>query len=279
MAATVTLAGLEISGSAVSGIGTYLTVPEYRLGLDLGLTREETLPMSTVLITHSHIDHLGAICWHADARGLLGMKRPRYVVPPSVAAPLDALFAAWDTLQSGNRFPHEIVPLGPGEELTLPRGLKVRPFETYHRGVSQGYALWRTVRKLRPEFVGLPGEQIRQLRAAEGVQVTEQREVLELCYTGDTTADVLQHEEVRTARRLIMEATFLDDKVTVEHARKLGHLHLDELAARADELENEAILLMHFSARYGDKAITRALDRALPQELRDRVMALLPGDR
>lgn len=279
MVAKVNLAGLEIVGSAVSGVGTWLIVPEYRLGLDLGLTREETLPMPTVLITHSHIDHLSAVCWHADARGLMGMKRPRYVVPPSVAGPLEELFAAWDRLQGGNRFPHEIVPLGPGEELTLPRGLVVRPFETFHRSVSQGYAVWRTVRKLKPEYVGLPGEQIRKLRAEQGVEVTEQRQVLELCYTGDTTVDVLQHEEVRTARRLIMEATFLDDRVSVEHARKLGHMHLDQLAARADELENEAILLMHFSARHGDMAIERALDNALPAEVRARVTALLPGER
>ena len=278
MAATVNLAGLQVQGHAVSGVGTYLTVPEYALGLDLGLTAAETLPMPTVLISHAHIDHLCALPWHADVRGLQGMKRARYVVPPAVAAPLEQLFEAWTRL-GGNRFPHEIVPLGPGQELPLPRGLVVRPFQTFHRGPSQGYALWRTKRKLRSEFVGLPGEQIRKLRAEQGVEVTEQREVLELAYTGDTTCDVLQHEPVRTARRLIMEATFLDDRVSVEHARELGHVHLQELARSAYLLENEVILLMHFSARYGDRSILSRLERTLPPELRSRVVALLPGDR
>ena len=277
MAARIDLAGLEISGHAVSGLGTYLTVPEYALGLDLGLTDQATLRMPTVLLSHAHIDHLCALPWHADARGLLGMKRPRYVVPPVLAEPLEQLFEAWTRL-GGNRFPHQIVPLGPGQEMTLPRGLVVRPFETYHRGPSQGYTLWRKIRKLKPEFVGLPGEQIRRLRAEQGVEVAEQREVLELAYTGDTTAEVLQHEVVRTARRLILEATFLDDRVSAEHARSLGHTHLQELADNAHLLQNEAILLMHFSARYGDKAIVSALDNTLPAELRERVTALLPGE-
>ena len=277
MVATVNLAGLEISGSAVSGVGTYLTIKEYGLGLDLGLTATDTTRIPTVLLSHAHIDHLCALPWHADVRGLLGMKTPRYVVPPAIADDLEQLFETWARL-GGVPIPHKIVPLGPGQELWLPRGLVARPFETYHRGPSQGYGIWRRIRKLKAKYLGLPGEQIAQLRAG-GAEVTEQREVLELAYTGDTTAQVLQHEQVRTARRLILEATFLDDRISVEHARSLGHVHLQELADSAHLLENEAILLMHFSARYGDRAIEAALDRTLPTELRQRVFALLPGER
>jgi len=204
------------------------------------------------------------------------MKRPRYVVPPASAEPLWEMFEAWSRL-CGTPLPREVVPLGPGEELSLPGRLVVRPFETSHRVPSQGYGIWRKAQKLKDEYHGLAGEELRQLRE-RGVQITEQHESRQLAYTGDTTADVLQQQTVRKARRLIIEATFLDDRVSVEHARSLGHLHLQELADNAHLLEHyQHILLTHFSARYGDKAILAALDDTLPPGLRERVTALLPS--
>ena len=49
---------------------------------------------------------------------------------------------------------------------------------------------------------------------------------------------------------MILECTFLDDRVSVAECRAKGHVHLDEIVERADLFENEAILLTHFSARY-----------------------------
>jgi ribonuclease Z len=64
--------------------------------------------------------------------------------------------------------------------------------------------------------------------------------------------------------------------VSVEKARSKGHVHLDEIAERADLFENEALLFTHFSSRYQPYQIERALDRRLPPHLRERVHALLP---
>ena len=36
----------------------------------------------------------------------------------------------------------------------------------------------------------------------------------------------------------------------LEGAREYGHTHVDEIAAAADRFQNEAVLLIHFSARY-----------------------------
>jgi ribonuclease Z len=55
---------------------------------------------------------------------------------------------------------------------------------------------------------------------------------------------------VRTARLLILEVTFLDDRVSTERARRSGHVHIDELVKRIDLLENEAILCTHVSRRH-----------------------------
>ena len=69
----------------------------------------------------------------------------------------------------------------------------------------------------------------------------------------------------------------MDDRVPVAKARGSGHIHLDELIERADLLQNEAILLTHFSARYSDQQIVAALDRRMPKHLRERVTPLLQG--
>lgn len=43
------------------------------------------------------------------------------------------------------------------------RGLRVMAFETIHRVQSQGYAIWHTESKLKQEFKGKPGHEIREL--------------------------------------------------------------------------------------------------------------------
>ena len=82
---------------------------------------------------------------------------------------------------------------------------------------------------------------------------------------------------MREARLLILECTFVGDRVPVALARAKGHVHLDELVARAHLLANEALLLTHFSARYADAEVVAALDAALPADLRARTTPLLKG--
>jgi ribonuclease Z len=65
--------------------------------------------------------------------------------------------------------------------------------------------------------------------------------------------------------------------VTPAAAREYGHSHLDELIAHADAFQNEAILLIHFSARYRRADIVDALARKLPPSLQGRVTPLLEG--
>ena len=107
--------------------------------------------------------------------------------------------------------------------------------------------------------------------------MSSQEDVLEVAFCGDTTIDVLEREEVvRRARVLILEVTFLDDRVSVENARSNGHIHLDEVIERAQLFENQAILFTHFSARYTRADIVKILAERLPDSLRDRVSMLLP---
>jgi ribonuclease Z len=111
------------------------------------------------------------------------------------------------------------------------------------------------------------------------LQITDTIRVPEVAFTGDTTPDFIldkANKDVLEAKLLIMEATFLDGSVTIEHARNYGHTHLFEVLAHADQFKNKAILFIHFSARYSREDIMRAIEN-LPPPLHGRVVALTEG--
>jgi len=271
------VAGVDIGGFSLGGMRTCIDLPAWKLCMDLGACSQELVRRPTVLFTHAHIDHMGAVASHAATRALLSMRPPTYLVPrPNVPA-VEDLFAAWRRLD-GSEMPHELVPLEPGEEFALPNGLVARPFRSPHRTLCQGYGLWRKERRLRPELAGLPQEEVRRRRVELGEEVETLDEIPELAFTGDTTIEVVEREEVvRTARVLVIESTFLDDRVPASSARERGHVHLDELIERADLFENEAIVLTHFSARYRAEEVRAILSARLPPALSERVVPLLKG--
>ncbi|KAG1658432.1 hypothetical protein FOA52_009853 [Chlamydomonas sp. UWO 241] len=84
-------------------------------------------------------------------------------------------------------------------------------------------------------------------------------------------------DDVLRAKLLIIELTFLDDSVIVEQAREKGHMHIADFVANAHRFQNEAILLVHFSARYSRKQILEALNTWLPPALRARCVPFLNG--
>ena len=270
------LAGIEVGGHSIGGLKTCIDLPEWKLCFDIGRCPDFAIQRRTVLFTHSHIDHMGGVVSHAGARALQGMSPPRYVVPREDVDAFEAMFDAWRKLDRSD-LPHETIGIGPGDEWRLGKNLVARAFRSPHRAPCQGYALLRERTKLKPEFEGLEPHEIGRLKTEEGVEVQETVHEPWVTFTGDTRIEVVDNEElVRKARLLIMEATFLDERVSVEKSRFSGHVHLDEWIERAERFENEAILLTHFSARYKPSDVRAILDRRLPAGLRERVTALLP---
>lgn len=275
--AVLEVAGLRIGGGSVGGMHTCIDLPAWKLCVDLGACSEEAIQRKTVLFTHAHIDHMGAVAWHCSMRELRGMPPPTYVVPSANEEAFEGLFEAWRKLDRSD-MPHRTVALAPGDEHVVRNDLVARPFRSPHRVLTQGYALWSHKRQLRAEFRGLPEANIRRLRVDEGVDVSEVLEVPEFAFCGDTTIEVVEREEVvRQARVLVLECTFLDERVSVESAREKGHVHLDEIIERAELFQNEAIVLSHFSARYRARDVRRILAERLPAGLIERVVPLLIG--
>lgn len=263
------LAGLTLDGVSVGGFATCVDVPELRLCVDVGRLLDPAVARPHVFITHTHADHVGALAQHVAQRGMRGMEPATYHVPPGTEGDIEELLGVWRSLDRG-AMRATVRPLAPGEPLRLRRDLEVEAFETVHRVPSQGVHFRRVRTKLRPDLEGRPGPEIAAARAAGEEVDVELRESI-LAITGDTTIEgVLRHPEVLRARRLVMEVTFLEGRITAEEAERRGHVHLDHVAAAAERFECEHLLLCHLSPRHTAEEARRAVTQALPAELARR---------
>jgi ribonuclease Z len=272
----LTIGGIDVVAVSVGGFETCIEVPSWQLCFDIGRCPPSAVKHRRVCFTHSHVDHMGGIAHHVSLRDLLGMPPAEYLVPEPSHGAFCALLDAWRALDR-SELPANVRGVTPGDAIETGRDRRIHVFQSYHRVPTVGYALERRSRRLKPELVGLPSDRIVAMRAA-GVDIHDEANAIELAFCGDTLIEVVEREEhVRRARVLILECTFLDDRAPVAHARKTGHVHLDEIVERAPLFGNEAILLTHFSPRYGRSEILAALDAKLPPGLRERVVPLLPG--
>ncbi|KIZ00521.1 Nuclear ribonuclease Z [Monoraphidium neglectum] len=199
---------------------------------------------------------------------LLGMDPARYVVHPHYVDRLHQLLALCKDLEGGSPpLMYDITPLQTGEEITLPSG-------------HIGYLLYSYRKKLKAELVGRSQEEIRALRAA-GQEVTDTYQIPEVAFTGDTSGALFEDPatpaDLYRAKLLIVELTFVDETVSFEQARERGHMHVADLVAHAHKFHNEAILLIHFSARYTRAQILAALEANMPPSLRSKCVPFLNG--
>jgi len=273
---TVTAGPYSVRGISVGGVYTSLAVPELGIVLDAGASPRSSCAIDTILLSHGHADHVGALPALLGIRALSGKTRPpRVVMPAEIVDDLTTALAALSRLQ---RFPLEIEAIGvrPGDEVELRGDLRVRAVRTFHPVPSLAYLIVRRVSKLRAELHGLTGPQIAARRRA-GEEVSDHEDRLELAYATDTLVQALDHApELLQARTLIVECTFLDDRKSLEAARAGCHIHLDEIVERADRFANDHVVLMHFSQLYRPDEVAGILDARLPPELRKKVIPFVP---
>lgn len=270
------LDGLRVSGVSLGGFASCVDLPDLKLCVDVGRLLDRTVSRSFVLVTHGHADHIGALAQHVAQRGLRRLDPATYVVPPGLAGDLEELLGVWRRMDRG-ALRATIRTLEPGDELEVRRDLVARPFRTDHRVPSQGYLLERRGRRLRPEFTGRPGADLARLRG-EGADIEEEvREPL-IAITGDTRiSGVLEHDDVLRCPRLVMEATFLDDRIDAAGAAERGHIHLDDVAEHAHRFTCEHLVLNHVSPRHTTEEAEWLVRNRLPEDLAARTR-VFPND-
>ncbi|BBN14055.1 ribonuclease Z [Marchantia polymorpha subsp. ruderalis] len=273
----VEVEGFSVEGISIGGHETCIMIPSIKVAFDIGRCPQRAISHDFLFISHGHMDHIGGIAMYVATRGLYKMKPPTVIVPKCIKATVEKLLAVYRELD-GSELAVNLIGMDVGEEYDMGKNLVVKAFKTYHVVPSQGYLVYAVKKKLKPEYLKLSGPEIKDLKMS-GVEITDISRSPEVAFTGDTTAEFITDQanvDVMKAKLLIMEATFLDESTTLNHARDWGHTHIFEIAELADRFENKAILFIHFSARYQIEAIFAAVKK-LPETLRSRVTPFLEG--
>jgi len=276
MLTTVTAGPYTIRGLSVAGIHTSLFVRELGVLFDVGIAARSCAAAENVFISHGHADHCGALVSLLGMRGLMRLPPPRLFLPAEIA---DSIREALELFSRAQRYEFTIVAeaLQPGDERELRPDLSVRAFRTHHTGPSLGYQFFSRVPKLKPEYLDLPGKEIAR-RRQQGDDLFDHDERLELAYATDTLLHVVDTTpSLLRTRVLILECSFLDERKAVSASRSGGHIHLDELLEKASALQNEALVLMHFSQMYSPADVHAILKRRCPPELWERIIVMAPS--
>ena len=268
--ASMTHKGLTIEGWSRAAVQSYWRVVELKLGFDLGGSPWSFMGTPTFLITHAHLDHMAGLPAFVARRKMMKMEPPTIYLPEENVEAVQRLLQVWQKLDRG-RMLCNLIGVKPGDEIEISREHLVTAFATQHTVPSVGYVVWDRRRKLKPEFQGLSGDQIRDLRYA-GTEVSAEVRMPLVCYCGDTSPAGLDgYPPVYESQILITELTFFRPEHRKEKIHKFGHTHLDDIIERAERFQNEVIILGHFSTRYQDAQIRKAVEKRLPASLKERV--------
>jgi ribonuclease Z len=267
---THTHGGLTIEGYSRAAVQSYWRVPELKVGFDLGGHPWDFMGTPTWFISHSHLDHIAALPVYVARRRMMKMEPPTIYLPVEALENVQKMLAIFQRLDRG-RQTCNLVGVEPGQEIALSREHVATVFATTHTIPSVGFVIWDRRNKLKEEYLGLPGDQIRDLRKS-GVEVTREMRTPLVAYTGDTSpAGIDAYPPVFQAKILITEMSFIRAKHRRDKIHKFGHMHLDDFLERADRFQNELIVCGHYSTRYHAQEIIRLVESKLPPSLKARV--------
>jgi ribonuclease Z len=263
------VAGLRLQGYSVAGITTSIAFPEAEVCFDVAQGLPFQVPYPNILITHGHMDHASGLPYLIAMKSMTSQPVPQIYMPESLVKPMSEIMRIWAQIdQHEYKFVFNGVQNGRDYQLKPPYFF--RPFPTFHRVPSHGYTIFERKKHLKAEYKSLPPHELGRLRR-EGNALDEFVNEPVLSFSGDSRIEFLDAPDVQRSKVLLMEVTYWDQKKSVANAREWGHIHIDEVLPRLENLKCEQIVFIHASARYTTAFLNEVIDARVPEHLKSRV--------
>lgn len=237
----------RVQGASIAGESTSVQVPELDVVFDMGCCPRSMLASKYAVISHGHMDHVGALAYWCSQRKFQGMGAGTIICDRRIERAVRRMMEGYVELEQ-QVTPFEVIALGPDEEAEIKNNTVIRGFEVDHTGPAFGYVIVEKRSKLRPEYADLPQEKLREIKA-RGEEITRILEIPLVAYLGDTApGPALLRNDVRTSQIVICECTFIEPDH--KSRAKIGkHLHLDDIVEWLRVLECKHLVLTHLSRR------------------------------
>lgn len=155
---------------------------------------------------------------------------------------------------------HDLHGVQPGDVVPLRRTIDwtAEAFACDHQVPCVGYVFKMNSKKLKKEYIGLKGVELKNLRES-GIEITASHATPVFAFLGDTTAATLAAEPQWLKDEIpvvITECSFLYEEHRAQ-AVKTKHTIWADLEPVIRKWPKTTFILMHFSLRYSDKDIRR----------------------
>jgi ribonuclease Z len=257
---------MTITGYSTALFATWYFVEEWGILFDAGdglisALLQKSRKIDQVFISHADRDHLTGLLQFNQLNARPGFPVIHYPKDASSFSTLEKFSKTFDSQVTRTVW----IPVTEGDEIPIAKDLLVLPVRNGHVPVEQhiikslGYTVVQTRKKLKQEYLGLSGEELRVLGERIGREnlSIELRENL-LAYSGDTPVE--DGAKWDNTRVLIHEATFLGGVEKIK-TRDYGNKHstLEEVMEMVSSLHLGSLILGHFSSRYSPEEIDTAI--------------------
>lgn len=271
--AKLALGPYTLVGYSMAGEESVVQVPELNVCFDVGRAPQFCLKSDLVCLTHGHMDHLAGVAYYLSQKQFQGMAGGTLLVPAQLEQSIERLLAIWREIER-QQTPYTLVPMRPDELHLVRRDFGIRALATHHGTASLGYSVISIREKLKPEYMGTPGEELARMKR-EGVEIQYRVEVPVVTYLGDTSfGPIFEHPDVVNAETLITECTFYETDHR-SRAKAGKHLHVQDLNRILPRLNNKHVVLTHVSRRTGVRRAKSLLKKSVHEELLGNVLFLM----
>jgi len=269
---------LNLSAFSTALFSTWVFVENFGLLFDAGdgvsaLLGQKEGKIRHVFVTHADRDHMCGLLQLHQLNAKDGYPHIYFPVGCGSFPALQDFVKRFDP-QSG---PATWTGLKAGDTVELQNGHTVIARASAHVASVEltkalDFTLCKVRRVLRTEFRGLTGSEIASKRKELGDDAISETKIEKLLgYSGD--APELNPPHWSGVKVLIHEATFL--QTNTAHG---SHSNLSQVIAAAAQLELNALVLLHFSARYTQDEIHRAIRQHAEENLpKFPIFAVCPG--